>query len=208
MDREWIKYIDTSLIDIFPIQFANCDRLQKNDALYIFDEVGSGKTISSGLMALDYLSNYPDKNVLVVTTNALCKKSIFSEYGQFLKDWYDKLPFIQLGLKDKIEIVNNHYSNLNPNGYGLVIVDEAQLFLNQDSLRYQKLSEIKADKIVFLTATPIKRSKDDLKIYVDLAENILGHQLSRNWIDEINTIKKEHRDIICSKFDETYPVTR
>lgn len=150
ISREWLKYIDISLIDIYPIQFANCDRLQKNDAVYIFDEVGSGKTISSGLMALDYLYNNSGK-VLVITTNALAKKGSNSEYGQFLTDWYGKLPFNQLKLIERIDIVNNHYSNLfEKEKYGLVIVDEAQLFLNTESLRYMNLCRhIKAEKIVF-----------------------------------------------------------
>ncbi len=92
MQRNWINAINTERVEIYPIQFANCDRLVKNDAVYIFDEVGSGKTISSGLMALDYLVNHPDKNVLVITTNSLVKANVGGK-GQFLTDWCEKLPF-------------------------------------------------------------------------------------------------------------------
>lgn len=209
INRKWVNYIDLNLMDIYPIQFANCDRLHENDAVYIFDEVGSGKTISSGLMALDYLCNYKDK-VLIITTNALTKKGSSSEYGQFLKDWYDKLPFRQLELTDRIDIVNNHYSNLISKGkYGLVIVDEAQLFLNKDSLRYQHLIEdVRAEKIVFLTATPIKISKNDLYTYVELARSITEKDISDTWIDEINTNNKTPEEIVCSRFDINSPVTR
>lgn len=207
--REWLKYIDISLIDIYPIQFVNCDRLQKNDAVYIFDEVGSGKTISSGLMALDYLYNHPEKKVLVITTNALVKKSGNMEYGQFLRDWYVKLPFKQLGFTERIDIVNNHYKNIeNKKEYGLIIVDEAHLFLTTDSLRHQCLKKLHADKIIFLTATPIKTSKDDLQVYVKLARNITGKEISNKWIEEINTGSKGAREIICSQFKPDYPVTR
>ena len=62
-------------------------------------------------MALDYLYNNSGK-VLVITTNALVKRGTNSEYGQFLTDWYKKLPFKQLKLTERIEVVNNHYSNL------------------------------------------------------------------------------------------------
>ena len=72
MDRNWLNNIDLNRMTLYPIQFANCDRLDKNDAVYIFDEVGCGKTISSGLMALDYIHNH-NKNVLVITTNALIR---------------------------------------------------------------------------------------------------------------------------------------
>lgn len=208
-NREWLKYIDISLIDIYPIQFANCDRLQKNDAVYIFDEVGSGKTISSGLMALDYLYNNSGK-VLVITTNALAKKGLNSEQGQFLKDWYGKLPFNQLKLTERIDVVNNHYSNLSKDEkYGLVIVDEAQLFLNEESLRYIYLCKyIKAEKIVFLTATPIKSSKDDLYTYVKIAKSVTNKNLPDNWINEINTNDKKPEEIISSTFNVEFPVTR
>lgn len=71
LDMSWIDYVDTDIVDIYPIQIANCDRLNKHNAVYIFDEVGSGKTITSGLIVLNYLYNNANKEVLVITTNAL-----------------------------------------------------------------------------------------------------------------------------------------
>lgn len=209
--KAWINSIDLNVVDIYPIQFANCDRLRKNDAVYIFDEVGSGKTISSGLMALDYLYNHPDKKVLVITTNALVKKTSNSnfEYGQFLNDWAKRLPFEGLKLMDRIELVNNHYSNLvSEKSYGLIIVDEAHLFLNTESKRYTNLCNLRTEKIVFLTATPIKSQKEDLSIYVKIARAVTAKKIPDDWIAEISTFGKEPEEIICSGFDETYPVTR
>ena len=212
-NRSWINCIDSNTLDIYPIQFANCDRLRENDAVYIFDEVGSGKTISSGLMALDYQRNHPGKKVAVITTNALAKPGSDSNYGQFLKDWFDKLPFQTLELTDRITVINNHYSNIEKlkkeGDCGLLIIDEAQLFLNDESLRNDRLRKLRAEKIVFLTATPIKTSKWDLHTYVSIAREILQNpQLDENWIEEIGTEGKDADSLICSKFDETYPVTR
>ena len=212
-NRSWSKYIDSNILDIYPMQFANCDRLRENDAVYIFDEVGSGKTISSGLMALDYLEKHPGKNVAVITTNALAKPGSDFDYGQFFKDWFDKLPFQTLGLTDRIIVINNHYSNIEKlkkeGDCGLLIIDEAQLFLNDESLRNDRLRKLRAEKIVFLTATPIKTSKQDLHTYVSIAREILQNpQLDENWIEEIGTEGKDADSLICSKFDETYPVTR
>jgi superfamily II DNA or RNA helicase len=208
--REWLKYIDLNLLDIYPLQLANCDRLSLNDSVYIFDEVGSGKTISSGLMALDFLSNNNHKKVLVVTTNALFKKGIYSEYGQFLKDWFEKLPFKALNLESRIKVTNNHYSHFSRKSeYGLVIIDEAQLFLNSESMRYKLLTEnISAQKVIFLTATPIKNSKYDLQIYVDIAKKITGKEISNDWIENISTVDKQAEQIICNTFDISSPVTR
>lgn len=209
-NRTWINYIDSSILDVYPIQFANCDRLQNNDAVYIFDEVGSGKTISSGLMAMDYLFNNPQEEVYVITTNALVRKKDPSEYGQFLGGWYKKLPFNSLGLTNRIKVINNHYSNINQlKSCGLLIIDEAHLFLNDEALRNKCLREIKSKKIVFLTATPIKSSKDDLYKYVEIAKEVLQNQeLDDKWIEDIGTEGKSVDSIICNMFNCKYPVTR
>lgn len=175
-------------------------------------------------MALDYLYNNKNKRVLVITTNALVKKASttvnpeYSEYGQFLRDWYKKLPFKQLNLDKRIDIVNNHYSNLaNKHEYGLIIVDEAQLFLSEHTKRYTNLCEINADKIVFLTATPIKDSEKNLEVYVNIANNVTRKdnpdentksKLSCDWIKNIDTSNKKTDEIISSKFDLSSPVTR
>lgn len=51
---EWVNYIhaktkdDVIGLELFPLQFANVERLRANDAVFLFDEVGTGKTISSG----------------------------------------------------------------------------------------------------------------------------------------------------------------
>lgn len=68
--RTWLEFVNPELIDLFPLQFVNCDRIQQHDVLYIFDEVGSGKTITSGLIALDYIEQN-HKDVLIITTKAL-----------------------------------------------------------------------------------------------------------------------------------------
>lgn len=208
--HRWVDSINPIDITLYPIQFANCDRLQKNDAVFIFDEVGSGKTISSGLMALDYLYQNQDKDVLVVTANALVKTDASHQYGQFLRDWYEKLPFQMLELDSKVKIVNQHYSKFSKNQkVGLMIIDEAHLFLSTDTKRYENLVQnIRADKVVFLTATPIKSGTDDLYTYVNIARKITEKDIDDFWINEINTDHKEPHEIICSRFDPTYPVTR
>lgn len=208
-NTEWIQHIKPELLEVYPLQFANCDRLRKNDAVYIFDEVGCGKTISSGMMALDYLCQFPGKRVLVITTNSLYKGSGGDE-GAFLHDWYDKLPFKELELDTQIDVVNNHYASFSMNRhYGLVILDEAQLFLNRDTRRRKYLEDnVTADKIVFLTATPIKNGWSDLRAYIDIAKAITKKDVHDGWMNEIRTIGKNPEQIICCTFDPVCPVTR
>lgn len=218
----WMNDVDPQRLTLFPIQLANCRRLEDNNAVYLFDEVGSGKTLSSGMMALHYLYHLTHethekpqkaknkKDVLVITTNALCRPSGSSENGQFLDDWFQKLPFERLGYVNKIELRNHHYSHYQKNTrFKLVIIDEAHLFLNQDSLRFQNLCEnIRADKVIFLTATPIKSDQaKDLQTYVKIAERITG-DFDSSWIEQLNTIGKENKDIISCGFDPKLPVSR
>ena len=170
-DYEWSKYLKlTENFDIFPLQFANAMRIEKNDAVYILDEVGCGKTISAGFIALNYLFNCDkqeeEKNqincdeqkkekkkkiVQIVTINSLVKKT--NRAGQFLNDWYEKLPFKELGYRDRISICNNHYKNIEKvakrEDIGLLIIDEAHLFL-EDTERLNNLKNIKAHNFVLV----------------------------------------------------------
>ena len=166
---DWVNNIRLSdNFDLFPIQYANVKRIEHNDAVYIFDEVGCGKTISAGLMALHYLNNRGG-DVTVITINSLIKNMAGREVGQFLNDWYEKLPFGQLGYKDRVSAVNNHYKKIKGiKETGLLIIDEAHLFLEEDTERLKELKKIKAEKVVFLTATPIKHGQSDLMGIVKL----------------------------------------
>lgn len=213
--KDWIFKIDPgkrdtdrSKLDIFPLQFANCERLERHDAVYLFDEVGCGKTISAGLMALHYLYKHPDKKVLVITVNALVTT------GKLKEDW-KKLPFDGLGLESRFEVINNDYRNIEAysgQDWGLVIIDEAHLFLNQETKRHTALCSLKAEKAVFLTATPVKDFRHfNMSVYADIADSILektGGKADRKWIDRISTQGKEPKDIICQTFSLDTPVTR
>lgn len=215
-NRDWIMALDPEVVDIYPIQFANCNRLEKNEVVYIFDEVGSGKTISSGLMAMDYLWNNPGKKVLVISVPSLVGSNKELD-GQFLQDWYLRLPFEHLGLKDRIEIVNDVACNIEKKAgeaYGLLIVDEAHEFLNKNKRR-RALENLCAEKVVFLTATPMKQHQGELESYCLVAEKILDKEkageVDRRWIKEkllISEEKRQERTLICNTFDVATPVTR
>ena len=75
MEKGWMKHLNSEEISLFSLQFANCDRIYKNDVVYMFDEVGSGKTISAGLMAMQCLAQSDAegsrKNVLIISTPTL-----------------------------------------------------------------------------------------------------------------------------------------
>lgn len=187
---------DRSALTPYPLQFANCVRIENNDAVYIFDEVGAGKTISAGLMLLHYLYNHPGQKALIITTNALARSDDngSAQDGEdyqgplFLKEWHESLK--ALGMEKRVRVVNNNYANINSindekkksgplTQYGMIIIDEAQEFLNQETVRYKNLVDMGDDaytlteRVVFLSATPIKRNWLDLEIYREIAARLL-----------------------------------
>ncbi len=86
---------------------------------------------------------------------------------------------------------------------GLLIIDEAHLFL-EDTYRLANLMKLRAQKIVFLTATPIKHGKRDLVRYCDIADNVTGKTCSREWMELLVNSEVP----ICEQFDNKSPVTR
>lgn len=240
-----------SPLTLYPLQLINCIRLERNDAVYIFDEVGCGKTISAGLMALHYLCSH-DKNVLIITENSV--------KGQFWNDWMEKLPFFDWGFVsewarrgwyfsnpdngDRIDIAANNHAqirdaNKSEDRFGMIIIDEAHKFLlNEKSMdleyalagkdggreeylkrlgrvepaRLRELLKLEGqhpDKVVFLTATPVKDDLGQLKTYYLIAKTLLGPKRDPggSWVREFG-VEQNKKDVLCSQFDPKFPVTR
>ncbi len=205
--KDWVKYIDADDdFDIYPIQFANTERIEKNPAVYLFDETGCGKTISSALMTLHYLFNNREKDVLIISMPSVVSS------GQLVND-YNKLPFSLLGFEkdNQWKVINNWYSNIEKQKeeWGLIIIDEAHLFLTAKR-RKEALCNLRAEKVVFLTATPVKAGKQNLDEYTNIASQITRKELGKEWIQDLRTVfKDDNKKVsICSTFDPARPVTR
>lgn len=217
----FLRRVDPTVLTLYPLQLANVERLERNDAVFIFDEVGCGKTISSGLMALSYLEHNVNKEVLVITINSLVKT------GQFKNDWYSRLPFTE-EQKEQITVINDHVTRIKNEGnknWGLIIVDEAQLFLaDKETGKGEALKNLKGEKVVFLTATPIRKKEKDIDEYIKIAGSILKKEYAKvagidyskgEWEEEIRKIisdsikgKEIPEENICARFEPSLPVTR
>ena len=221
--REWIKHVDTSKLELYSLQFANCQRILENNVVYLFDEVGSGKTISAGLMAMECLETL-EGNVLIISTPSVAGKKGSIE-RPFLDDWYsdkgNKGKFTRvinsMGWSQRIEITNNWHSNIRKvtnKEYALVIIDEAHLFLdnNGEKKMREELEKIKCKKIVFSTATPIKTSIGDLKQYIDIASKMLVSPIEPEKefekLEAILTSGKDEKSLPCCVFDPSNCATR
>lgn len=203
----------------YTLQIANAIRILKNDAVFIFDEVGCGKTISAGIMAKSYLyhnrkhrsikdgldqnkNHRSIKDVLVITTDTV------KHNGQFGDDWKKIDPELE-----KVTVWNNRAGNCDLKNlkseekWGLVIIDEAHEFHNQDNERHKLVKErLRAEKVVFLTATPL-RGGGDFSFYRKLANAILGRDEDYpiKELDELNNLRDiDGRELICARFDPFY----
>ena len=201
-DKSWLKELDRKL-KLYPLQLANIYRIEKNDAVFIFDEVGTGKTIESGLMAKHYIYNfYKNCNIVenkdkyldacVITINA----NVTNE--SFEKKWRE-LVGLENGMNIngnivKIEFCNNLNTGIKRiadryDRIGMLIIDEAHYFVASDeNERTKEIKKLKADKIVYLTATPIK--------YTSVEFN---EENKKNWIKEYNKYNDLTLNIISNK---------
>ena len=164
-------------------------------------------------MAMHYLCNHPNEKVLILTIPSLVKTTESQENGQFLNDWYDKLPFEAYRFFERVCISNDVYSNIEKyrgQKWGLIILDEAHRYLEAEKRR-EAVKGLRAEKVVFMTATPIKRNVSDLGKYCDLASIICGYEVKRDWMKEMTCHSCEGNNqsrAICEVFDEKKAVTR
>ena len=212
-------------LDLYALQLANMIRIRENDAVYIFDEVGTGKTISAGLSIIELLFNNNFKNVLIITDN-----SVLNQFKDKLEEKLNLKVTIGNEQSDddyKIKIINQVYSNIEKEinqKYDFIVIDEAHSFLDKTRKKFKALRKLSAKKVMFLTATPIKNGKEDLDIYADLGAYILVNK-QKNEIDNKNDneylreIKKKKLkekilwsvcdpELLCKTFDPYLPVTR
>ena len=160
---EWTEILNKSIeFSFFELQFANCKRLEKNNDIYIFDEVGTGKTISAGLMAIHYIYNKykwkkkeqfghkidsddeqpiirgkkVDTDVLIITANAV-KEQFLNDWKEKLNFKYDETVFCDYDpLKNRVRAINYESVNISKEKnkkIGLLIVDEAHKFIIDDA---------------------------------------------------------------------------
>ncbi|AIQ63055.1 hypothetical protein PSTEL_08030 [Paenibacillus stellifer] len=125
IQRNWLEFVNPELIDLFPLQFVNCDQ---------------------------------------------------------------KLPFIDMGYSHHVHIINNYYSHIEKlagKAFGLIIIEEAHLFLSDDTKKRIALEQSTSEKVGFLTATPIKSTQHDLQTYINIAKKEQVSRYYRNYCLEL-----------------------
>ncbi|MFD3157278.1 helicase-related protein [Haloimpatiens sp. FM7330] len=207
----YLSSLNNKKVKFYTLQLANMKRIEENDVVYIFDEVGTGKTISAGLSIIQLLFQHENedeyKEILVITSPSVTEQ---------FKNKLEGVLELTVGEKGKyknkeyyIKIINYDYRNISKiekNKYDFIIIDEAHEFLNDDTKRYIELIKLRAKKIMFMTATPIKHSKEDLKVYCKIASKIIQKNfdiLDKSLLDICSDKRK-----LSGGFECNVPVTR
>jgi len=167
---------------------------------FITSSVGLGKSYVASQIAKYYINN--GKKVLLIAPAGLIHNE--DQWPRYLKEFdiYDKVTLVSMGqLQKRPDIFRFKKYAKN---HGLVIIDEAHNYRNPDSYRTRNLKKIIDEngnsKVLFLTATPVNTSLDDLlnlvKLFYRKGQNLLFDKLVRDLGDLINLFKnKEYEEL-------------
>ena len=165
--------------------------------ILIADDVGVGKTIEAGLILKELQARSEIKSVLIICPRALVVDHKWkSEMQRFDEDFYEldgsvlrnilehydgnwpdnfsKCIMSYSLFNDRVLEGNEFTKGLlhleNPPKFDLVIVDEAHHIRNRATLAYRGVEALvrEAGAVVFLSATPIQNSSDDLYTLLEL----------------------------------------
>lgn len=174
---------------------------------FLTSSVGLGKSYVASQVAKYFLDN--KEKVLLIAPAGLVHSE--DQWQRYLKEFkiYDKVSLVSMGdLQKRPDVFKFRKYSKN---YGLIIVDEAHNYRNPDSYRARNLKKIIDEngnsKILFLTATPVNTSLDDLlnlaKLFQRKGYNLFFDNLVRELGDLINLFKnKEYEELKNSKKEE------
>ena len=174
---------------------------------FLTSSVGLGKSYVASQIAKYFLNN--DQKVMILAPAGLVYNE--DQWPRYLKEFeiYDKVTLVSMGDLQKIPEVFRFKKYAK--NYGLIIIDEAHNYRNPDAYRTRNLKKIIDEngnsKILFLTATPINTSLDDLlnlvKLFYRKGQNLLFDTLVRELGDLINLFKnKDYEELKASEKEE------
>ena len=136
-------------------------KLEEYGGVFISDVVGLGKTYIATMLAheLDGRCLVIAPPVLIDRDNPGSWPRAFEEFG--VRQSY----FESRGKLDKI-------IERGTDGYSTVIIDEAHSFRNEETISYEKLSQIcRGKRVILVTATPLNNTPSDLLSLIKLFQN-------------------------------------
>lgn len=188
--------------ELRPLQFQILEKLKNNNYVFVFDEVGCGKTIESGIVIWKLIKEGA-KNILIVAPNNLVYNwyvELLCKFGINFKILNGSKKYIDIYMNNPTEIYKNNISKVcnycitsnisksqdNSNAgldrissyditWDLIVIDEGHEEKNSFSERTKTLLKFKAKNVLFLSATPIKNIQEDFSSEKMLVQTILNN---------------------------------
>lgn len=217
--EDWKK---SGLFKFQVVDTIRCLRLFKENnyrSVFLTSSVGLGKSYVAGKVAEIFLRE--GKRVLIIAPANLVKSD--DQWPRYLKEFklWGKVDLISMGelQKNPSNFFEKRVTNYTTGGriklekenkYGLIIVDEAHNFRNADAYRTRNLKKIidlnGNSKIMFLTATPINTSLNDLLSLIELfhrsKQNLFFDRMVRDLKKVINLVMKKEFEELTKKEKE------
>jgi len=134
------------------------EKIKEYGGVFLSDVVGLGKTYMGALLAKQLKGT-----TLVIAPPALIKEHNRGGWKHVLREFEVKSIVESKGKLD--QILKNHESG----EYQNVIIDESHEFRNEETQRYEYLSEIcKGKNVILISATPFNNSPSDLLSQIKL----------------------------------------
>ena len=138
------------------------------------DEVGLGKTVEAGLIALEYVLRGLVQRILVLTPPSLVlqwKEEMERKFNLSFVSHEDaafrqtdnpfhEIPFLIVSIDTAKRPVWSE--KLLSESYDLIIVDEAHHVRNPNTMAYRLINNLSKKYLLLLTATPVENRLDDL----------------------------------------------
>jgi len=179
-----------------------------NRRLLVADEVGLGKTIEAGHIMLELKARNELKNVLIVCPKSLQEKwrsELYEKFGlafKIIENSKDLISDLESRAGVVRAIVNYEKIRLSKGGenktqliaylashrFSLVVCDEAHKMRNSGTQTYRgaELLMETADAAIFLTATPVMISEENLYNLLHLLDNAsyYNYEIFQNLMDQ------------------------
>lgn len=203
--EDWKK---SGLFKFQVVDTIRCLRLFKESnyrGVFLTSSVGLGKSYVACEIGEIFLRD--GAKILIIAPANLVKSE--DQWPRYLKEFklWGKVELVSMGelQKNPDRVFDKRFRNYatrgrikldTPNKYGLIIVDEAHNYRNEDAYRTRNLKKIidfnGNAKLMFLTATPINTSLDDLlnliKLFHRPGQNLHFDKMVRDVTHVINLI--------------------
>ena len=153
-----------------------------SNSMLIADEVGLGKTISAGLILKELGYRYDCKKILILCPAPLQKQwqeemeVKFAENFELVESVHHWQQYNKTICSIDRAKMDKHINEIKQIHWDLIILDEAHRLKNNKTIAYQSFQELHAENKLFLTATPIQNSLEELYHIINLLEfGYFGH---------------------------------